>query len=101
MQRRSVEIICQFDFVDVFFKTCELPIGDSLQDKKMQRIDFSQPKWDQSTFSGRLKHFFWVTDPRSCVVSSEQLYEAKTLVEKYKYLILHLKIKHFVSFIDE
>ncbi|EFX71151.1 hypothetical protein DAPPUDRAFT_309196 [Daphnia pulex] len=50
----------------------------------MQRIDFSQPKWDQSTFTGRLKHFFWVTDPRSCVVSSEQLYEAKTLVEKYK-----------------
>lgn len=81
MQRRSVEIIRQFDFVDVFVK---LVIGDSLQDKKMQRIDFSQPKWDQSTFSGRLKHFFWVTDPRSCVVSSEQLYEAKTLVEKYK-----------------
>lgn len=98
MQRRSVEIIRQFDFVDVFVK---LVIGDSLQDKKMQRIDFSQPKWDQSTFSGRLKHFFWVTDPRSCVVSSEQLYEAKTLVEKYKYLILHLSIKHIFFFINE
>lgn len=54
----------------------------------MQRIDLTQPKWDQSTFSGRLKHFFWVTDPRSCIVSSQQLYDAKHLIEKYKYCAL-------------
>ena len=50
----------------------------------MQRIDLTKPKWDQSTFSGRLKHFFWVTDPRNCIVPSDKLYEAKDLVEKYR-----------------
>ena len=51
----------------------------------MQRIDLTKPKWDQSTFGGRLKHFFWVTDPRSCVVSNKELCEAKDLVQQYKY----------------
>ena len=51
----------------------------------MQRIDLTKPKWDQSTFSGRLKYFFWVTDPRSSVVSTKELNEAKNLVELYKY----------------
>lgn len=69
-----------------FWWTCQL------QSQKMQRIDFSQPKWDQSTFVGRLKHFFWVTDPRSCVISSQQLYEAKNLVEKYKYVYNYVLI---------
>lgn len=48
------------------------------------RIKIDEPLWDQSTFLGRFKHFLFITDPRSCVVSDEKLYEAKTLVEQYR-----------------
>lgn len=49
------------------------------------RFDIDKPLWDQSTFSGRLKHFFWVTDPRTCIVSEETLDAAKQLVEQYRW----------------
>nr|CAD7441016.1 unnamed protein product [Timema bartmani] len=48
------------------------------------RIDIDNTLWDQSTFLGRLKHFFWVTDPRTCIVSESSLDEAKILVEQYR-----------------
>ncbi|XP_067012444.1 sideroflexin-2 isoform X2 [Anabrus simplex] len=48
------------------------------------RIDVDKPLWDQSTFVGRVKHFAWVTDPRTCVVSEQALDEAKRLVELYR-----------------
>nr|CAD7595064.1 unnamed protein product [Timema genevievae] len=48
------------------------------------RIDIDNTLWDQSTFLGRLKHFFWVTDPRTCIVSEGSLDEAKILVEQYR-----------------
>nr|CAD7199125.1 unnamed protein product [Timema douglasi] len=48
------------------------------------RIDIDNTLWDQSTFLGRLKHFFWVTDPRTCIVSERSLDEAKILVEQYR-----------------
>lgn len=48
------------------------------------RIDIDAPLWDQSKFSGRLKHFFWVTDPRTVFATSSELYAAKRLVERYK-----------------
>jgi len=50
----------------------------------MERIDFSKAKWDQSTFYGRFRHFVWVTDPRSCLVSTEKLLEAEKLIQDYK-----------------
>lgn len=48
------------------------------------RLNVDEPLWDQRTFFGRFKHFLWVTDPRSCVVSEKKLYEAKTLIEQYR-----------------
>ncbi|GFG30537.1 hypothetical protein Cfor_10825 [Coptotermes formosanus] len=48
------------------------------------RFNVDKPLWDQSSFSGRLKHFFWVTDPRTCIVSEETLDSAKELVEQYR-----------------
>ncbi|XP_023013748.1 sideroflexin 2 [Leptinotarsa decemlineata] len=48
------------------------------------RIDIDQPLWNQNTFIGRFKHFLWVTDPRTCVVSEDTLDKAKVLVEKYR-----------------
>jgi len=33
------------------------------------RIDFSQPRYDQSTYWGRVRHFFEITDPRTILSS--------------------------------
>lgn len=48
------------------------------------RLDIDAPLWDQNTFVGRVKHFFWVTDPRSCIVGEKECYDAKALVEQYR-----------------
>ncbi|XP_059486018.1 sideroflexin-2 [Neocloeon triangulifer] len=48
------------------------------------RIDLDKPLYVQTTFIGRLKHFFWVTDPRTCVCSEETLDNAKNLIVAYR-----------------
>lgn len=49
-----------------------------------ERLNIDVPLWDQGTFVGRFKHFLWVTDPRTCVVSDKQLDDAKLLLEQYR-----------------
>nr|XP_021151579.1 sideroflexin-2 isoform X3 [Columba livia] len=44
-------------------------------------FNIDTPRWDQSTFMGRLKHFFNITDPRTVLVPEEELDRAKALVE--------------------
>ena len=53
------------------------------------RIDVERPLWSQATFIGRLKHFAWMTDCRTVVVSSSKLLEAKVLLEQYKSVLLY------------
>uniref|UniRef100_A0A8C7CYU8 Sidoreflexin n=1 Tax=Oncorhynchus kisutch TaxID=8019 RepID=A0A8C7CYU8_ONCKI len=48
-------------------------------------INIKEPRWDQSTFMGRAQHFFFVTDPRNILKSSETLEDARVTVEKYRY----------------
>ncbi|XP_070540955.1 sideroflexin-2-like [Ptychodera flava] len=48
------------------------------------RIDIDAPRWDQSTFTGRLKHFFNITDPRTLLCSEKELDNAKELVSQYR-----------------
>ncbi|XP_037320285.2 sideroflexin-2 [Pungitius pungitius] len=43
-------------------------------------FDVDAPRWDQSTFMGRLNHFFNVTDWRTVVLPDSRLDEAKALV---------------------
>ncbi|CAO1375842.1 unnamed protein product [Diamesa tonsa] len=50
----------------------------------VERIDIDKPLFDQNTFTGRFKHFLWVTDPRTIFASEEELYAAKKLVEEYR-----------------
>ncbi|KAM9773725.1 sideroflexin-2 [Syngnathus typhle] len=44
-------------------------------------FDIDAPRWDQSTFTGRLKHFFNITDWRTALLPDSRLDEAKALVE--------------------
>ncbi|XP_017581652.1 PREDICTED: sideroflexin-2 isoform X4 [Corvus brachyrhynchos] len=44
-------------------------------------FNIDSPRWDQSTFVGRLKHFLNITDPRTVLVPEEELDRAKALVE--------------------
>ncbi len=52
--------------------------------KSSTRLDLSIPRWDQSTFIGRFKHFLNITDMRLSVCSDKDLEDAKELVTKYK-----------------
>nr|XP_009862462.1 sideroflexin-2-like isoform X1 [Ciona intestinalis] len=47
-------------------------------------VDLEKPRWDQSTFGGRLKHFYAITDMRKLFVPDSQLDHAKNLVLAYR-----------------
>lgn len=48
------------------------------------RINLDAPRYDQSTFLGRAKHFFTVTDPKNILRSAKELDDAKELLLKYR-----------------
>ncbi|ELT87634.1 hypothetical protein CAPTEDRAFT_179902 [Capitella teleta] len=48
------------------------------------RIQIDEPRWQQDTFVGRLKHFAWMTDCRTVLTSTSGLLQAKELIEKYR-----------------
>ncbi|XP_015414787.1 PREDICTED: sideroflexin-2 isoform X2 [Myotis davidii] len=45
-------------------------------------FNIDAPRWDQSTFLGRVKHFFNITDPRTVLIPERELDWAKMMVEK-------------------
>ncbi|CDS09661.1 hypothetical protein LRAMOSA02338 [Lichtheimia ramosa] len=47
-------------------------------------VDLSKPRYPQSTYWGRLRHFVDVTDVRTLFASNKQLEEAKKLLNDYK-----------------
>ena len=62
----------------------------SLSDQLTNRINIDQPRWDQSTYAGRVKHFFNVTNPINLFCSTEELNKSKEIITKYRYRILKL-----------
>ncbi|XP_046808115.1 sideroflexin-2-like [Lucilia cuprina] len=55
-----------------------------MQNLLTPRIDVDKPLYDLSTFAGRFRHFAWMTDPRTVIVSSDKLMQAKQFVENYR-----------------
>jgi sideroflexin-1/3 len=49
-----------------------------------ERINLDSPRYDQSTFEGRAKHFFITTNPLNVLKSDEELEKAKVIVDAYK-----------------
>ena len=48
------------------------------------RINLEEPRYDQSTFAGRAKHFLVITNPLNLFCSGKELEEAKELVQLYR-----------------
>jgi hypothetical protein len=51
---------------------------------KVPRIDLENPRYDQSTFEGRAKHFITTTNPLNVMASDADLENAKIIVEGYR-----------------
>lgn len=79
------------------------PAAQMSQNASFPGFNIDSPLWDPNTFTGRLKHFFWVTDPRTIVVPTRKLYDARKLVEDYRSAkLLHwiaVRMWHSVPFI--
>ena len=48
------------------------------------RINLESPRYDQSTFEGRAKHFFITTNPLNVLASDGALDNAKNIVDSYR-----------------
>uniref|UniRef100_A0A8K9UCG8 Uncharacterized protein n=1 Tax=Oncorhynchus mykiss TaxID=8022 RepID=A0A8K9UCG8_ONCMY len=60
----------------------------------VSRFDIDAPRWDQSTFIGRLKHFVNITDWRTALLPDSRLDESKALyTHTHRYLEVRVKKK--------
>ena len=50
----------------------------------LPQVDLTKPKYDQSTYLNRAKHFFLLTNPLNIFVTSSELERAKRIVVDYK-----------------
>ena len=54
------------------------------------RDDIDAPLWDLNSFSGRLRHFAWVTDYRQTIVPRRKFDESKQIIQKCRLALLLL-----------
>lgn len=52
--------------------------------KPSGEVNLDQPRYDQNTYMGRVKHFFLITNPLNLFSSSTALENARCIVLKYK-----------------
>lgn len=56
--------------------------------RKMSRVNLDEPRWDQSTYEGRARHFFTTTNPMNLLCTPAQLENARDIVTRYRYCML-------------
>ena len=49
-----------------------------------QVINIDEPRYDQSTYIGRAKHFFVTNNPLNILASDKELENAKDIVESFR-----------------
>lgn len=49
-----------------------------------EKVNIDEPRWDQSTFGGRARHFFVTANPLNVLSSSQTLERAKQVVTDYR-----------------
>lgn len=49
-----------------------------------KRVNIDEPRWDQSTYWGRARHFLVTTDPRNVLCSNAELDNAEDIVKRYR-----------------
>ena len=59
-------------------------ISSEREPHSLAKIDLSRPRYDQSTYTGRAKHFFETVSPLNILVSKNRLSEAADLVKAHK-----------------
>lgn len=52
----------------------------------LPQVNLDEPRYDQSTYINRAKHFLIVTNPLNVFASSEQLSRANKIVRDYKWV---------------
>ncbi|CAH2059379.1 unnamed protein product, partial [Iphiclides podalirius] len=50
----------------------------------MSNIDLDKPRYDQSVYSGRAKHFLLLTNPLNILASDKELDDAKKIVDEFR-----------------
>ena len=72
-----------FYYLDYMLHVC-LYSSNMAVEKSGERIHLDEPRYDQSTYMGRAKHFFITTNPLNIFATSSQLAKAQELVTKYR-----------------
>ncbi|CAD6196936.1 unnamed protein product [Caenorhabditis auriculariae] len=55
--------------------------------------DINKPRWDQSTFEGRARHFFSTANPLNLFVSEAELEKSRRIITHYKNGVFDPKLK--------
>lgn len=64
--------------------SCREMSGDDPKPGSLPVVDLSKPRYDQTTYIGRAKHFFETVNPKNVFVSGRRLEEAAKLIRAYK-----------------
>ena len=61
------------------------PLNDAVPAKNQEkRVDLDSPRWDQSSFMGRFKHFASITNMLLGLKSEKELNDAQQLLTLYR-----------------